>query len=78
MLLVEDEVGIRDLVEFHLRRAGFEVITTDRADGVWPLLDAADAAGRELRQMVRTGHDIDHPVTYPEGAYLKAGFFNAL
>jgi len=42
------------------------------------LLDAADAAGRELRQMVRTGHDIDHPVTYPEGAYLKAGFFNAL
>ena len=42
VLLVEDEVGIRDLVEFHLRRAGFEVITTDRADGVWPLLDAAD------------------------------------
>jgi 23S rRNA (cytosine1962-C5)-methyltransferase len=42
------------------------------------LLDAADAAGRELRQMVRTGHDIDHPVTYPEGAYLKAGFFHAL
>ncbi|MGK0332363.1 MAG: hypothetical protein ACI89G_002455, partial [Minisyncoccia bacterium] len=31
-----------------------------------------------LRQMVRTGHDIDHPVTYPEGAYLKAGFFHAL
>ncbi len=42
------------------------------------VLDAADAAGRELRQLVRTGHDIDHPVTYAEGAYLKAGFFRAL
>lgn len=42
------------------------------------VLDAADAAGRELRQMTRTGHDIDHPVTFPEGAYLKAGFWKAL
>lgn len=42
------------------------------------LLDAADAAGRELRQLTRTGHDIDHPVTFPEGSYLKAGFFRAL
>ncbi len=42
------------------------------------VLDAADAAGRELRQMVRTGHDIDHPVTFPEGSYLKAGFWHAL
>ncbi len=42
------------------------------------VLDAADAAGRELRQMVRTGHDIDHPVTFPEGAYLKAGFWRVL
>ena len=42
------------------------------------VLDAADAAGREMRQQVRTGHDIDHPVTYPEGAYLKAGFWQVL
>ena len=42
------------------------------------VLDAADAAGRDLRQLVRTGHDIDHPVTFPEGGYLKAGFFRAL
>ena len=42
------------------------------------VLDAADAAGRELRQMVRTGHDVDHPVSFPEGAYLKAGFWKAL
>lgn len=42
------------------------------------VLDAADAAGRELRQMVRTGHDIDHPVSFPEGAYLKAGFWQVI
>ena len=42
------------------------------------VLDAADAAERELRQLVRTGHDVDHPVTFPEGAYLKAGFWRAL
>ncbi len=42
------------------------------------VLDAADVAGRELRQLVRTGHDLDHPVSFPEGAYLKAGFFRAL
>ena len=42
------------------------------------VLDAAEAAGRDLRQQVRTGHDVDHPVTYPEGAYLKAGFWQVL
>lgn len=42
------------------------------------VLDAAELAGRDLRQQVRTGHDIDHPVTYPEGAYLKAGFWEVL
>jgi 23S rRNA (cytosine1962-C5)-methyltransferase len=39
------------------------------------VLDAAIAAGRPLREIVRTGHDIDHPVTFREGAYLKAGFW---
>lgn len=42
------------------------------------VLDAADSAGREMRQQVRTAHDVDHPVTYPEGAYLKAGFWQVL
>ena len=42
------------------------------------VLDAAESAGREMRQQVRTGHDVDHPVTYPEGAYLKAGFWHVL
>jgi 23S rRNA (cytosine1962-C5)-methyltransferase len=37
--------------------------------------DAADAAGRPLTELARSGHDIDHPVTFREGAYLKAGFW---
>ena len=36
---------------------------------------AADAAGRPLREIERTGHDVDHPVTFREGEYLKAGFW---
>jgi 23S rRNA (cytosine1962-C5)-methyltransferase len=36
---------------------------------------AAAGAGRPLREISRTGHDIDHPVTFPEGEYLKAGFW---
>lgn len=39
--------------------------------------DAASTAGRDLREIARTGHDVDHPVTFPEGAYLKAGFWTA-
>ena len=39
------------------------------------VLDAAEAAGRSLRELTRTGHDVDHPVAFREGAYLKAGFW---
>ncbi len=39
------------------------------------VLDAAVAAGRPLTEIMRSGHDIDHPVTFREGAYLKAGFW---
>lgn len=39
------------------------------------VLSAADLAGDDLTEMVRTDHDLDHPVTFPEGAYLKAGFW---
>lgn len=42
VLLVEDEIAVSELIEFHLRHAGFEVISTDRAAGVWPLLDEAE------------------------------------
>ncbi len=37
------------------------------------VVDAAESAGRPLSEIARTGHDIDHPVTFREGAYLKAG-----
>ncbi|MEM1332132.1 MAG: class I SAM-dependent rRNA methyltransferase [Actinomycetota bacterium] len=33
----------------------------------------ANGRGIELTELRRTGHDIDHPVGFPEGAYLKAG-----
>jgi 23S rRNA (cytosine1962-C5)-methyltransferase len=35
---------------------------------------AARAAGRPLRITARTGHPLDHPIGFPEGAYLKALF----
>ena len=33
------------------------------------------AAGRPLTAVLRTGHDIDHPVGFAQGEYLKAGFW---
>ena len=39
------------------------------------VLDAAVAAGRSLTEIARSGHDVDHPVTFREGSYLKAGFW---
>jgi 23S rRNA (cytosine1962-C5)-methyltransferase len=36
--------------------------------------EAAVAEGRPLREMERTGHPIDHPVAFAEGAYLKCLF----
>ncbi|MFO7742248.1 MAG: class I SAM-dependent rRNA methyltransferase [Anaerolineae bacterium] len=35
---------------------------------------AARRAGRPLRELERTGHPLDHPVTFDEGAYLKCLF----
>jgi 23S rRNA (cytosine1962-C5)-methyltransferase len=35
---------------------------------------AATRCGVELEELSRTGHAADHPVTFPEGAYLKAIF----
>jgi 23S rRNA (cytosine1962-C5)-methyltransferase len=37
---------------------------------------AAADAGHPLREIRRTAHDVDHPVTFEEGAYLKAGFWS--
>jgi 23S rRNA (cytosine1962-C5)-methyltransferase len=36
--------------------------------------EAARTAGRPLVELARTGHPLDHPVTFPEGAYLKCLF----
>ncbi|MFN3257631.1 MAG: class I SAM-dependent rRNA methyltransferase [Ilumatobacter sp.] len=36
---------------------------------------AAVEHGARLTEIRRTGHDIDHPVSFPEGAYLKAGYW---
>jgi 23S rRNA (cytosine1962-C5)-methyltransferase len=38
---------------------------------------AATESGRPLREIDRTGHPIDHPVRFPEGAYLKCLFATA-
>lgn len=36
---------------------------------------AAVEHGARLTEIRRTAHDIDHPVSFPEGAYLKAGYW---
>jgi len=35
---------------------------------------SAREAGRPLKEIERTGHPLDHPITYKEGAYLKCLF----
>ena len=35
---------------------------------------AAQQAGHPLAEILRTGHALDHPITFPEGAYLKCLF----
>jgi 23S rRNA (cytosine1962-C5)-methyltransferase len=35
---------------------------------------AAAAAGYDLEEVARTGHALDHPISFPEGGYLKAIF----
>ena len=37
----------------------------------------AAGAGRPLAEIGRTGHVIDHPIRFPEGAYLKCLFATA-
>lgn len=38
------------------------------------ITDAAGQQGRPLREIARTGHALDHPIGFPEGAYLKCLF----
>lgn len=32
-------------------------------------------SGRTFRRLEQNEHDLDHPVTFPEGAYLKSGYY---
>ncbi|MGI9037290.1 MAG: class I SAM-dependent rRNA methyltransferase, partial [Gemmatimonadota bacterium] len=42
------------------------------ADEFYDAVDsAAGTTGRLLQVVERTGHPADHPVSFPEGAYLK-------
>ncbi len=34
-----------------------------------------EATGRSFRILEKTAHDIDHPISFPEGAYLKCGYY---
>jgi 23S rRNA (cytosine1962-C5)-methyltransferase len=45
-------------------------VTTD--DFVQTVLDAAASARREVSEVRRTGHAVDHPVGFEFGSYLKA------
>lgn len=38
------------------------------------VLQTANQAGRPLQEIERTGHALDHPIGFPEGAYLKCLF----
>ena len=37
--------------------------------------DVLSTSGRTATLVERTGHDVDHPIAFPEGEYLKAGFW---
>jgi 23S rRNA (cytosine1962-C5)-methyltransferase len=38
---------------------------------------SAEQVGRPLSEIERSGHPLDHPVGFPEGAYLKCLFARA-
>ena len=50
------------------------VLAADFADR---MMHAAANAGRPLQDLEVTGHGIDHPIDFPEGAYLKCLFARA-
>ena len=33
------------------------------------------ASGKPFKVLEKTFHDVDHPITFPEGAYLKCGYY---
>lgn len=39
---------------------------------------ALKATGRNYELELKTAHDLDHPISFPEGAYLKCGYYRFL
>jgi 23S rRNA (cytosine1962-C5)-methyltransferase len=37
-----------------------------------------NAQHRLFETMLKTQHDVDHPISFPEGAYLKSGYYRFL
>ncbi|MFD0862417.1 class I SAM-dependent rRNA methyltransferase [Sungkyunkwania multivorans] len=49
------------------------------ADDFFDICDAElQNSGRRFKSLAKTYHDIDHPVTFPEGAYLKCGYYQLI
>jgi len=42
------------------------------------ILDELDRSGRAFAPIESFGHPLDHPVSFPEGRYLKAIFARAI
>lgn len=38
-------------------------------------MEELNRRGRKYKELERTTHDVDHPIGFPEGAYLKCGYF---
>ena len=49
----------------------------ERQDFFLAVNRAAEQTGRPLTEIERTGHALDHPIGFPEGAYLKCLFATA-
>ncbi|WP_439151852.1 class I SAM-dependent rRNA methyltransferase [Winogradskyella sp.] len=41
-------------------------------------IQALNSQARLYETILKTKHDVDHPVTFPEGAYLKCGYYRFL
>lgn len=49
------------------------------ASAFWAAVDeGASLAGKRLQEVDRTTHPLDHPISFPEGAYLKCLFARAV
>jgi 23S rRNA (cytosine1962-C5)-methyltransferase len=49
-----------------------------KADDFYHLVESTLKQQGNWKTMEKTGHDIDHPISFPEGAYLKCGYYKKL